>query len=206
MRPAPRSGPHREQHWPRLDRRPGLAALGSGLLACAAFLVPSPARSAPNESEVDAGRPLTSVFFIAKSENTNQVHYGIKVDEQCRPRGEMPMYAYWRDLEVGPRVTSPILKHELPAYGINRPFWIKNEARGGRVRVSLRGFPERPLIVETFRVGDQCRARALTTIKQRSALLRSIYVALGFLFSIDHVVVHGFTVPGGEPIQEKMDG
>jgi hypothetical protein len=198
------SDPHALPARPYLRRGVGLPTLASSLLVCATLATPAQVRAAP--AEVDAGRPLTSVFFIAKSENNNQVHYGIKVDERCRPKGETPLYAYWRDLEVGPRATSPILKHEQPAYGINRPFWVKSEAHGGRVRVSLRGFPDRPLIVESFRVGDQCRARALTTIRQRSALLRSIYVALGFLFSIDHVVVHGLTVPDGQPIQEKMDG
>jgi hypothetical protein len=49
-----------------------------------------------------ATRAVQSIFFIAKSENKNQVHYGIRLDEACSPAGDSPMFAYWRMLERGP--------------------------------------------------------------------------------------------------------
>jgi hypothetical protein len=197
---------HTQSHPDGCRTRPGrrVRAACAALVGAALLLQVTPVASAPEP--IDAGRPLTSVFFIAKSENRNQVHYGVRVDANCRPKGKRPVYAYWRDLEDGPKATSPILKHELPAYGINRPHWIKQYDDGGRMRISLRGFPERPLILETYQRDARCRARALTKIKDQSALLRSIYVALGFLFSVDYVVVHGLRVADGRPIQEKMDG
>src|SRR5690348_6852763 len=62
--------------------------------------------------------PVSSVFYLAKSENKNQVHYAVRVDDRCRPVGAAPVYGYWRDLEVGPSATSRLLQHEQPAYGL----------------------------------------------------------------------------------------
>lgn len=115
------------------------------------------------------------------------------------------MYGYWKEREKGPNVISKLLKRELPAYGLTAPRSIKVGNTGGEIRIGLRGFPDRLLIIETFRGETRCRARALTTIKKQRAVLRSIYVELGFLFSIDHVIVKGFRLDGGGAIQEKVD-
>jgi hypothetical protein len=127
-------------------------------------------------------RPVRSVFHIAKSENRNQVHYGVKVDAQCRPTGGQPIYGYWRDFEEGPRVTSPLLSHEQSAYGVTRPRNIERGEEGGRVLFGLRGFPDRSITMQTFKHEGGCRAWAVSPIKQQPALLRSIYVELGFLY------------------------
>jgi hypothetical protein len=42
---------------------------------------------------------VRSVFFIAKSQNRNQVHYGIRLDRECNPIGTRPVFAYWRMFE-----------------------------------------------------------------------------------------------------------
>jgi hypothetical protein len=152
-----------------------------------------------------SGNPVRSVFFISKSENRNQVHYGVKVDAQCRPDGQRPMYGYWRDFEDGPNATSPLLDHEQSAYGLTAPRFVHRTESGGQIRIGLRGFPDRPLTIETFRAGNFCRARAMTTIARDSAVLRSIYVELGFLFSIDYVLVRGQRVADGRPVQEKVN-
>jgi len=38
----------------------------------------------------DGGGVVSSAFFIAKSENRNQVHYGVHVDAACSPVGAEP--------------------------------------------------------------------------------------------------------------------
>jgi hypothetical protein len=149
--------------------------------------------------------PVSSVFHIAKSENKNQVHYAVRVDARCRPEGPRPVYGYWRDFEDGPRVTSPLLSHEEPAYGLTAPRSIKLSEAGGEVRIGLRGFPDRPLLVMTFREGEGCRARAFANIAGKPALLQSIYVELGLLFSVDEVIVRGLRVADGAPVKEKVD-
>jgi hypothetical protein len=160
-------------------------------------------------SSAVAAEPATfvvpSVFHIEKSENRNQVHYAVKVDDRCRPQGKQPVYGYWRDLELGPRATSPLLDHEQSAYGLTEPRWIRLRDAGGEIRIGLRGFPDRTLTLETSRVEGRCTARARTQIGGRDAVLLSIYVKLGFLFSIDYVLVRGVRIEDGKPVQEKVD-
>jgi hypothetical protein len=151
------------------------------------------------------GNPVQSVFFISKSENRNQVHYGVRVDARCRPHGPRPVYGYWRDFEDGPTATSRLLDHEQSAYGLTAPRWVRPAQEGGQIRIGLRGFPDRPLTIETFRAESSCRARAHTIIARAPAVLRSIYVELGFLFSIDYVLVRGHSAADGRPLQEKVN-
>jgi hypothetical protein len=162
------------------------------------------ATSEPAQVKV-AGNPVHSVFFIAKSENRNQVHYAVRVDARCRPIGTRPVYGYWRDYEDGPKATSRLLDHEQSAYGLTAPRWVRAAAEGGQIRIGLRGFPDRPLTIETFRTRAGCRARAHTTIARSHAVLRSIYVELGFLFSIDYVLLRGYRAADGRPLQEKVN-
>lgn len=162
-------------------------------------------RAAASAASSPAGRPPASVFHIAKSENRNQVHYGVRVDDDCRPVGATPVYGYWRDFEVGPSARSELLDREQPAYGLTRPRFVEHRDEGGTVSIGLRGFPDRSIRVETFREGESCRARALTKIGGQVAVLNHIYVELGLLFSIDYVIVRGLRLPDGRPIQEKVD-
>ena len=148
---------------------------------------------------------LGSVFFIAKSENKNQVHYAVKLDDRCRPVGTAPLYGYWREQEKGPRITSPLLKHEQSAYGLTEPRWIKARDQGGEIRIGLRGFPDRPLTIDTYMSDAQCRARARTTIAGQDAVLSSIFVQIGFLFSIEYVLLRGTRLADGKPVQEKVN-
>ncbi len=181
---------------------------GSGLLAillAVGAVLPVPAHSANASGLLERGRPVGSVFHIAKSENRNQVHYGVRVDAACRPKGKTPVYGYWRDYEDGPKARSRLLSHEQPAYGLTRPYRIERGETGGKVRIGLRGFPDRKLTIETFKGEKGCRARAITTIRRQPAVLSSIYVELGFLFSIDYVLVKGVRIADGKPIREKVE-
>ncbi len=149
--------------------------------------------------------PVVSVFHIEKSENRNQVHYAVRVDATCRPVGPHPVYGYWREFEHGPRVVSPLLDQEQPAYGLSEPRAIALGDAGGQIRISLRGFPDRPLTIETFRAGAACGARAITTIAKQPAELTSIYVEIGFLFSVEYAIVRGVRLSDGMPVQEKVN-
>lgn len=148
---------------------------------------------------------VSSVFHIEKSENKNQVHYAVRVDERCRPAGKAPVYAYWRDFEDGPKAVSPLLQHEQPAYGLTEPRSIELNESGGEVRIGMRGFPDRALRIVTFSQVGACRARAFTPIQGQPAVLTAIYVELGFLFSVDHVLVRGVRVSDGRQVKEKVD-
>lgn len=147
---------------------------------------------------------VQSIFFIAKSENKNQVHYAVNVDANCHPVGTHPVYGYWRELEVGPRAVSKLLDHEQRAYGLSEPRFVRATPSGGQIRVALRALPERPLIVETFHQGKSCAARTRVMIGGHEALLESIYVDLGFLFSVNYILVRGVRVADGVALSEKI--
>jgi hypothetical protein len=150
------------------------------------------------------GQPLDSVFYIAKSENRNQVHYAVRVDARCVPRGEQPVYGYWRNYEQGPTARSPLLSIEEPAYGLAAPQQRQRTAHGGSVRFALRAFPERTIVVDTFATPDGCRALAATRVHGEVAQLRSIYVQLGLLFAVERVLVHAERLSDGAQLVERV--
>jgi hypothetical protein len=181
------------------------------LAVCLALFVAQPLTAAPGAAPVAGASAVVlpvaavqSIFHIEKSENKNQVHYALNVDRACRPVGPHPVYGYWRDLEKGPKAVSPLLDHEQRAYGLNEPRAIRVDPNGGEIRISLRGLPERHLVINVFRVSNGCAARTTTTILGQPALLTSIYVDIGFLFSVNYVIVRGVRVRDGKLVQEKV--
>lgn len=65
-----------------------------GTLAVLALVGPaSPARS---QSLHFDPHDVTSLFTISKSENKNEVVFGIHLDERCIPVGDAPVFAFWR--------------------------------------------------------------------------------------------------------------
>lgn len=151
---------------------------------------------------VTASVPAVPLFFIAKSENRNQVHYAVAVDQQCHPVGKNPVYAYWREFEAGPRVVSWLLDREQSAYGVGESQTTVTPT-GGRVVVKLRGFPDRPLIIDVAQQETGCVARAQTLINHQPAVLQSIYLDLGFL-CISSATIRGTRVQDGALLQEQI--
>jgi Domain of unknown function (DUF4833) len=138
-----------------------------------------------------AEQTIPSVLFVSKSENKNQVHYGLHLDDSCGFAGSAPVYPYWRMLEKGPNDTEPLLEREQRAYGIER-----QDVQGDVVRVTLRALPNRPIGVRVLRAVDgSCTATAETTISGRAARLFNVHVALGFLH-VDHLVLQGWAADG----------
>ncbi len=163
------------------------------LLATAVFavcvLVPRCAR---------ADGTLTSVLFVSKSENKNQVHYGVHLDDRCEFTSGAPVFAYWRMLERGPNVTEPLLPREQRGYGIAR-----QEVQGDTVRFTLRALPGRPITIHVSRTPDgTCTARAETVIAGVVAKLFNVYIALGFL-RVDHLLLTGWAATG-QVVRERL--
>src|SRR5215471_13225370 len=94
-----------------------LAAFTSLFIAQAALAGTDDSADTGNGSFAPAPGDIPSVFFIAKSQNRNQVHYGIRLDRSCRPSGERPVFAYWRMLENHGEL-EPLLPVETTAYGL----------------------------------------------------------------------------------------
>src|SRR5687767_11854088 len=125
-------------------------------LMCASSL-PSLTRA---ESATPVGRPVDSVFFIEKSENRNQVHYGVRVDRNCAPIGDEPVYGYWRNFEEGKDARSPLLSIEQRGYGVSIERSKARATGGGTVHFSLRGLAGRRIVIDTFSTPQGCRAVA----------------------------------------------
>jgi hypothetical protein len=151
-----------------------------------------------------AGRDVPSVFFISKSENKNQVHYGVRLDERCAPAGASPVYAYWRMLERDAHAVEPLLDREAPAYGIGEQRVVSRGEHGGGVRVTLRALPSRPILVTSFANGQACSATASLVIDRAAATLTSIHAQLRWPFGVDHLLVRGRALGDGRALSEKI--
>lgn len=188
-------------------------------LACVLLLCATPsAQAAPDLSqpplsmianqlpvaEQPVVAPIRAIFRIEKSENRNQVYYGAHVDEACRPMGPTPIYAYWRMFERGPTITEGLLDREQAGYGLLPQQLVSRAAHGGSVRIRLRAWPDRPVRIELFPHNTGCGARATLNIQHQPAVIQSIYIDIGFLFSVNYALVRGLRIKDGKPIQEKL--
>jgi hypothetical protein len=142
---------------------------------------------------------IPSAFFISKTQNKNQVHFAVRVDDACAPMGPAPVHAYWRMLERGPRVTEPLLDKEQRAYGIER------QTMDGRfVRITLRAVPSRPITIQTWRAADgTCASSSAMTISGFSARLFNVHVALK-AFGVDYLLLTGWR-DDGAVVRERVD-
>ncbi|HEY1954503.1 MAG TPA: DUF4833 domain-containing protein [Polyangiaceae bacterium] len=141
---------------------------------------------------------LSSVMFISKSENKNQVHYGAHIDPSCIPSGAAPVYAYWLMLEKGPNVTEPLLSREQRGYGIGH-----QEVHGDTVQVTLRGLPARQITIHVRRdPNGTCAGSAEMTISGLLARVFNVHLFLGFLH-VKSVLITGWNA-AGEIVRERF--
>lgn len=150
------------------------------------------------------GGDIASVFFIAKSENKNEVHYGIHLGTDCAPEGATPVFAYWRMLEKGPGVTEPLLSREIPAYGFASQRVSPRGANGGSVLVTLRALPDRPILVSTWSQGGSCAASAEVDIAGTPAQLTRVFVQLRWPFGVQSLTLDGYATADRRPVRERI--
>jgi len=177
------------------------------LIGVALLASPAAIAGAPPDAEADIPifRPhdVPSLFFIAKSENKNQVHYAIHLDAACAPVGTTPAFAYWRMRARGPNEIERLTSFEEKAYGIASQ---QVTARGDRstTRLSLRALSARPVVVETWREGDKCAGTAALAIAQTPAHLTSVFAQLKWPFGVDYLVLEGSAVRDGSKVVERV--
>ncbi|RKH71615.1 DUF4833 domain-containing protein [Corallococcus sp. AB049A] len=144
-----------------------------------------------------------SAFFLTRSENRNQVHYALRMDEACRPVGPRPVQVYWLMLERGPSETEDLLGVEQPVYGLEDSQQVESTEEGWRVRVSLRAFPSRPVDITSARVDGRCQVQAWTRVGNTVARLEHVFVKTSWPFSVDFVRLDGVG-PDGKPAHELI--
>ncbi len=171
-------------------------------VGAAMFLV-APRLSA-DEGVVIRPDDVRTVFFIARSQNKNQVHYGVHLDAKCDTVGSHPVFGYWRMLEARGEI-EPILGLEVPAYGLGDAQHVDRRADATTIAIKLRAFPDRPLVITVKRTNGHCEARATTAIAGAEARLHWIYVKLRWPFGIGHVIVRGWSNDDGRPVEELIE-
>ena len=176
--------------------------VSSLLILMSVALVAPIARPAAPEPVVSGVR---SVFFIAKSENRNEVHYGVALDSACVPTGLTPVFAYWRMRERGPLATEPLLSREVPAYGVAGPQRVERGERGGRVVFRLNALPRRPIAIDAIPDAQGCTAVARAMIGGTTAALTSVFVQLRWPFGVDHIVLSGRASTDGRAVRERLE-
>ena len=144
-----------------------------------------------------------SVFLVAKSENKNQVHYGVRLDESCNVVGTHPLYGYWRMLENKGEI-EPILSREVRAYGIDPAQRIEKTGDTTTIYARMNAIPDRVLRVTVTRAAGRCEARATMSIAGADAHLRLIYIRLAWPFGVDYILLRGSRMTDGRAIEEKI--
>jgi hypothetical protein len=180
----------------------GGASLACAVVAAGALLAP---RGWAGEEEQDAWS-VPTVFFVAKSENKNQVHYGIHLDARCAPVGDRPVYAYWRMLEHGPSSFEPLLLREVGAYGIAEQRVLEPGSFAARTRVTLEALRSRPMVVESYSDGTRCVARAVLDVAGSPAVLGNVFVQLRWPFGVAFLLLSGHALgDGGAVVREQVE-
>ena len=187
-----------------MRRRPPPSCLSPCLLGCAALVAVAPITGPVRAEATGEAHDVRSVFFVAKSENRNEVHYGIALDAACAPAGPHPVFAYWRMRERGPLATEPLLSLEVPAYGVAAQHIASRGERGGRVVVTLNALPRRPIAIDSAVDGATYSASASATIGGTASLLTSVFVQLRWPFGVDYLLLSGRSSADGHFVRERL--
>jgi len=148
-------------------------------------------------------RDPRSLFLIAKSENKNQVHYGVHLDEACNVVGASPLYGYWRMLENKGEI-EPILSREVRAYGVDPVQRIEKNGDATTIYARMNAIPDRQLRVTVARTEGRCEARASMSIAGADAHLSLIYIRLSWPFGVDYILLRGSRALDGRSVEEKI--
>ncbi|HEY2772639.1 MAG TPA: DUF4833 domain-containing protein [Candidatus Binatia bacterium] len=150
-----------------------------------------------------AGAATTgSVFHIDRNKNRNQVHYGIHVDDKCRPVGSDPVYNYWLKREHDPAVTEPLRMFQQAAYGFQK----QQVEDDGRIELRLRALPDHQLVVRVATVSGGCKVETFATIDGQQAYLDKVFVFADdgiFVPTLRYVELYGHS-NDGHAVYEKI--
>jgi hypothetical protein len=145
---------------------------------------------------------VRTLFGIGKNTDRNEVQYGIRLDKDCLPVGEEPIYAYWRQYEKGPEVTADLNWLDKTGYGIKDQRVAERSAAGSKVLMRLRATSDRTIAVLVRKEGSACVAEPVAFIAGTPARLSHIHVQLSGPLSIDWIDIRGVG-KDNKPIVER---
>lgn len=146
---------------------------------------------------------VRTVFYISKSDDRNRVDYGVRLDAQCQPRGNRPIYAYWRRFEPGQPRFGDLNALDRRAYAVRRQRVASTADNGSWIEMFLAAVPRMRVLVLVQPNGSGCLARAQVPIRGSDAFLDHIHVQLRGPMSVDHVLLRGEDVRRGAPVYER---
>jgi hypothetical protein len=178
------------------------AALAAWLGLCLVSLVaPAAAHAEGRFGPYD----VRTIFVIGKNTDRNEVQFGIRLDADCVPVGDEPVYPYWRQFEKGPDVTEDLNFLDKTGYGIKSQKVERPAPAGttGRVVLRLRAASDRTIAIDVRKEGKACVADALTFLSGTAARLQRIHVQLSGPLSVDYLELRGVRVDNKQPIVER---
>jgi hypothetical protein len=150
-------------------------------------------------------RDVRTIFHIAKSDDNNRVDYGIRLDDQCRPVGETPVYAYWHRFDPGYPRFGDLNLLDQQVYGITSQAVRTRSDTGTWVELHVAALPSLRILILVQRHGDGCVARAQIPVNSRPAFVDRVFVQLGGSpFSpVEYVTFRGVDSQTQEPVFER---
>ncbi len=145
---------------------------------------------------------IRTLFAIAKNTNRNEVQYGVKLDDECQPVGNEPVYAYWRDFEKGPEVTDDLSAIERSLYGVREQRVLARAPGESKILMSLKATPQRGIAIFVRKRDGKCVSESIATINGAPARLERIFVHVAGLMSVDWVELRGQL--NGQPAIERV--
>jgi Domain of unknown function (DUF4833) len=186
---------------------PPLRKLSSLLVGLFTALLATP-QLARAEDGVNFGpNDVHSVFHVAKSENQNQVHYGLRLDAACRPVGKQPVFAYWSRYRTTGRVDAPLEGIGQRFYGASDEQKVQVGPTGGRVQMYVKALDSVIVDITIQQSADGCVATPTTSIRGERAQLSRAYLQLGrFGLSVKYVDLVGTRMRDGSRITQRVEG
>jgi hypothetical protein len=169
------------------------------LMIVLALLAASPAAHAnPRFGASD----IHTLFVIAKSDDRNEVHYGIHLAADCTPVGDEPIFAYWQQVEKGPNVVEDLNFLDRTVYGVKNQSVTKRAPDESKVLMTLKASDRVVAIIVKKRDG-RCVSDAIATIAGQPGHLDRVFVHVAGLFRVDWLEIRGSS--GGKPVVERVN-
>ena len=149
---------------------------------------------------------VETLFSVTKSDDRNRVDYGMRLDADCAPVGQDPVFPYWREFERSPPVrTKPMGAFSRMGYGISAQRTLRRTPTGSDYAIRLKQV-DRLLFITTAKTqGGRCSAIVRTKIAGvEYAGLRSIYVKLSGPLSVAYIDIQGQNLATGQALEERL--
>jgi hypothetical protein len=149
---------------------------------------------------------VRSMFYVAKSENQNQVHYAIRLDEDCKPVAEAPVFAYWRRLRKGVRYDEPLVSPGTRLYGASDEQTVTLAKDAAHVKMYVKALKRLPIDIRVEKLNGSCKTTPTVSLKGEPATLSYAYLQLGRLgITVKYVDVIGYRVRDGGKVVQQFD-